>query len=155
MTIIVDQRDDAPCPQSVNNQYRDVIIVRSRIAEMKLMDGADSTCLPMFVGDRRFPRFVAYVYVPIPVDTLRVVLKISGTKCTDPGIAVYHQYGVGDMNMECIIMETSGVGAIDRCEFLCTNICPIKSVVEIYIQSQKTPRGNNASASLCEIRLTN
>ena len=63
--VVLDHRGDMSYPQPVDDQHGDVIIVRSRNAEMKLMHDSNGTCLPAFFGDRRFSRIVAYSYVPV------------------------------------------------------------------------------------------
>ena len=134
MTTIEDS-SDIPCQQPENGQG-DVVVVVDRSTELKLMDNDASTCVTAFDQSHTFRRIVTYFYVPNPVHTLQFVMEISGMECIHPRLAVYHRYGDGDMNIECVITAIRDAGAVQQCEFMCTNVCPKESVVKIYIQTQ-------------------
>ena len=153
MTTIEDNSSDTPCPQPDSGQEDGVIVIVDRNMEIKLMDNDASTCVAAFDQSRRFRRIVTYFYVPNPVHTLQFVLELLGMKCIHPSFAVYHRYGDGDMNMECVVTTTRDAGAVQQCEFMCTNVCPKESVVKVYIQTQTNYREQNGTASICGIKL--
>ena len=113
------------------------------------MDDDDTTCLGAFNDSRRFQRVVAYIYAPTQITTLRLVLKISGMECSQTGLLVYHGNGYSDMYVECSLTASRHEGGVQQCEFMCTNICPHKSVVKIYVQTQRFRPEQNDSVSIC------
>ena len=150
MTTLLDD-SDTPCPQLNIRQEDGVIVVSDRNTELSLMDDDISTCLPVLTQDRVFQRMVAYFYVPPSEYAMQLVLDISGMECTQP--SVYHGYNNGNIHMECILTGSHDIQGIRQCEFMCTNICPQESVVEMYVQTQKDPRKANYSPLICGIRL--
>ena len=155
MTTLEEESSDMPCPQSESGQAENVIVVSDRSTELKLMDNVASTCVAAFAQRRRFRRIVAYFYVPNSVYAVRFVLEISEMKCTDPRLAVYYRYDDGGMNMECVVTTARDAGAVQECEFICTNVCPTESIVKIYIQTQTDTREQNDYSSICGIKLPN
>ena len=154
-TTLVDGFSDRACPLPDDGPLDGIIVIFDRSTEIKLMDDDDSTCLGVFSDGRSFQRLVAYIYVPIPVTTLRLVLTISGMECSHPGLLVYHGNGYSDMNVECSQAASRHEGGMQQCEFLCTSICPNQSVVKIYVQTQLFPQEQNDFVSICGMVLKN
>ena len=153
MTTMVDESSDTPCPRSGWGQDDGVVVVSDRNTELKLMDSDSSTCVAMYAQGKIFWRVVAFIYIPNSVYTVPLILEISGTECTHPGLVVYHVQG--DILMECRLQIARHAGAVQRCEFVCTHIFPNESVLEIYIQTRWVSVMQNDSASICKIELKN
>ena len=152
MTTLLDD-SDTPCPQLNIRQEDGIIVVSDRNTELSLMDNDISTCLPALTQGRVFQRMAAYFYVPPSEYALQFVMDISGVECTQPSVVVYHGYSNGDIHMECILTGSHDIQGIQQCEFMCTNICPQESVVEIYVQTQKVPGNPSYSPLICGISL--
>ena len=96
------------------------------------MGDVTSTRVTAFVQSRLFRRIIAYIYVLQPVYKLQLVLEMIEMKRTRLRLVVYFRFGYSDMNMECVVMITRDTGAVQQCEFMCTNsIRPKESVAKI------------------------
>ena len=152
MTTLTDD-SDKPCPQPGTHVEDDVIVVHDRNTELTLMDSKISTCFAGLIQGGRSRRVKAYFHVPTPEYVLRFVLEISGMECTNPSLVVYHWHGNGDITMQCILIGSSDTQEIQKCEFICNNICPQASVATIYVQTQKVLGKPYDSRSICGIRM--
>ena len=153
MTTLLDDSDTS-CPHVDIRQEDGTIVVLDRNTELSLMDNNTSTCLRVLTQGRVFQRMVAYFYVPTSEYALQFVLDISGMECTQPSVVVYHGYNNGGIYVECILTGAHDIQGIQQCEFMCTNICPQESVVEIHVQTQKVSGNPNYSPMICGISLS-
>ena len=119
------------------------------------MDNDDSTCFGVFKDGCRFQRIMAYIYVTIPVITLRLAPKISGMEYPHPGLLVYHGNGYSGMYVECSLTASRHEERVQQCEFMCTNICTNQSVVKSYVQTHKFSPEHNDPVSIGGMMLKN
>ena len=157
MVLITTFTDDSdkPCLRPAIQEEDGVIVLHDRSTELILMDNETSTCLPAHTQGGRFRHAVVYFYVPTPEDALRFILEISEMECTYSSLVVYHLYGNGDMYIQCILVGSDGTQEIQKCEFMCSNICPQESVATIYVKTQRVLKMPHGSPSICGISLPN
>ena len=66
-----------------------IVTVINISAELSLIDNDITTYLMVFDEGWRFFYMIAYIYVPVPMPFLRVILDTSGLSCTSQ-LTVYH-----------------------------------------------------------------
>ena len=101
-----------------------------------------TTCLTAFDQGWRFVYMIIYIYVPVSIPVLRVILDTSGLSCTSQ-LTVYEPISkAGDQSelyyQECGLVEKRDIdGLVQQCEFLC--LCPIALMVNVGVR--ETSRG--------------
>ena len=163
MTVLQDESQSSSCPvpplRNPSNE-KAMIIVDDRSTELALMDHNFATCLVAFDQGRRFLRLVAYIYTPSTVKGLQIQISVSGVLCTDSRLVVYHEITAdeyGDIKLhQCTLSRYSARESVrQECEFECYNICPMNSVVRVYVQVEKwLQEDTSRPLYICDIGVT-
>ena len=162
MTVLSKNSSSPSCPPIPIHTSRGeaTVTVIDRSPELSLMDNSITTCLMAFDQGSRFVYWIAYIYVPVSVRFLRVTLDTSGLACTSPEFIVYHPVSMaGDQSeiqyRECGLIATRDIdGPMQQCEYLCYDLCPDASMVNIGVRAEKLPWDSGVSGKICGVTVT-
>ena len=162
MTVLKENSSSPSCPPLPHHTSEGVTMVTviDRSLELFLMDNNITTCLVVFDQGWRFFHFTAYIYVPVSVPFLRVIIDTSELACASPELRVYNPVlMVGEQSgiqyRECGLVKTRYTDStMQQCEFLCFDICPDTSMVNVGVQAEKLPWDFGGSGKICGVNVT-